>query len=343
MFVRKISSFFHDEKERNEITEKIRLQLSPSYQKFRIIFHSDPDSFFYALANLYETELRQQERTIACGRIWNLATKWKNHDESVSQDEEDYDEYEPVPVFRGEEDYDEYEYDEFNSPRTILEMAASHLLHDSQKDYNHLIYSDDFHFYIGDHIMAYYLDDIHGHIHCLAKPKVRADDVYRPHSTNSPSISWKWTKIHCLYGVYFDEKLFYEIVDRKLDGKKIISITNMEQRRVAMDIYGIEKLMESLDKKLIDKSSRGNELYRINLGYSSNSIQISRRMSEWAPNTEQITGLVLKYSCPSTGRIYFSGIPEVDDNEQRIKSADQAMAWKFGLSEEEYSMLTIET
>lgn len=342
MFVRKISSFFHDEKERNEITEKIQLQLSPSYQKFRIIFHSDPDSFFYALANLYETELRKQERTIACGRIWNLATKWKNHDESVSQDDEDYDEYEPVPVFRGEEDYDEYEYDEFNSPRTILEMAASHLLHDSQKDYNHLIYSDDFHFYIGDHIMAYSLDDIHGHIHCLAKPKVRTDDVYRPHSTNSPSISWKWTKIHCLYGVYFDEKLFYEIVDRKLDGKKIISLTNMEQRRVAMDIYGIEKLMESLDKKLVDKSSRGNELYRINLGYSSNSIQISRRMSEWAPNTEQITGLVLKYSCPSTGRIYFSGIPEFNDNEQRIKSADQAMAWKFGLSEEEYSRLTIE-
>ena len=342
MFVRKISSFFHDEKERNEITEKIQLLLSPSYQKFRIIFHSDPDSFFYALANLYETELRKQERTIACGRIWNLATKWKNHDESVSQDDEDYDEYEPVPVFRGEEDYDEYEYDEFNSPRTILEMAASHLLHDSQKDYNHLIYSDDFHFYIGDHIMAYSLDDIHGHIHCLAKPKVRTDDVYRPHSTNSPSISWKWTKIHCLYGVYFDEKLFYEIVDRKLDGKKIISLTNMEQRRVAMDIYGIEKLMESLDKKLVDKSSRGNELYRINLGYSSNSIQISRRMSEWAPNTEQITGLVLKYSCPSTGRIYFSGIPEFNDNEQRIKSADQAMAWKFGLSEEEYSRLTIE-
>ena len=342
MFVRKISSFFHDEKERDEITEKIRLQLSPPYQKFRIIFHSDPDSFFYALANLYETELRKQERTIACGRIWNLATKWKNHDESVSQDEEDYDEYEPVPVFRGEEDYDEYEYDEFNSPRTILEMAASHLLHDSQKDYNHLIYSDDFHFYIGDHIMAYYLDDIHGHIHCLVKPKVRADDAYRPHSTNSPSISWKWTKIHCLHGVYFDEKLFYEIVDRKLDGKKIISITNMEQRRVAMDIYGIEKLMESLDKKLIDKSSRGNELYRINLGYSSNSIWISRRMREWGSTTEQITGLVLKYSCPSTGRIYFSGIPEVDDNEQRIKSADQAMAWKFGLSEEEYSKLTIE-
>ena len=336
MFVRKISSFFHDEKERNEITEKIRLQLSPPYQKFRIIFHSDPDSFFYAIAKLYETELEQQKHRIACGRIW------KNYDESVSQDEEDYDEYEPVPVFRGEEDYDEYEYDEFNSPRTILEMAASHLLHDSQKDYNHLIYSNDFHFYIGDHIMAYSLDDIHGHIHCLAKPKVRADDAYRPHSTNSPSISWKWTKIHCLHGVYFDEKLFYGIVRRKLDGKKIISLTNMEQRRVAMDIYGIEKLMESLDKKLVDKSSRGNELYRINLGYSSNSIQISRRMSEWAPNTEQITGLVLKYSCPSTGRIYFSGIPEFNDNEQRIKSADQAMAWKFGLSEEEYSRLTIE-
>ena len=336
MFVRKISSFFHDEKERNEITEKMRLQLSPPYQKFRIIFHSDPDSFFYAIAKLYETELRQQKHLITCGRIW------KNYDESVYQDEEDYDEYEPVPVFLDEKDYDEYEYDEFNSPRTILEMAASHLLRGSQKDYNHLIYSSKFHFYIGDHIMAYYLDDLYGHIHCLAKPKVRADDAYRPHSTNSPSISWKWTKIHCLHGVYFDEKLFYGIVNRNVHGKKIISITNMEQRRVAMDIYGIEKLMESLDKKLIDKSSRGNELYKINLGYSSRSIWISRRMREWGSTTEQITGLVLKYSCPSTGRTYFSGIPEVDDNEQRIKSADQAMAWKFGLSEEEYSRLTIE-
>ena len=136
----------------------------------------------YAIAKLYETELRQQKHRIDCGRIW------KNYDESISQDEEDYDEYEPVPVFLDEKDYDEYEYDEFNSPRTILEMAASHLLHDSQKDYNHLVYSSKFHFYIGDHIMAYYLDDIHGHIHCLAKPKVRADDAYRPHSTNSPSI-----------------------------------------------------------------------------------------------------------------------------------------------------------
>ena len=328
--------FVRDEKVRNEITEKMRLQLSPPYQKFRIIFHSDPDSFFYAIVKLYETELRQQKHRIACGRIW------KNYDESVYQDEEDYDEYEPVPVFLDEKDYDEYEYDEFNSPRTILEMAASHLLRGSQKDYNHLIYSSKFHFYIGDHIMAYYLDDLHGHIHCLAKPKVRSDDAYRPHSTNSPSISWKWTKIHCLHGVYFDEKLFYGIVNRNVHGKKIISITNMEQRRVAMDIYGIEKLMESLDKKLIDKSSRGNELYKINLGYSSRSIWISRRMREWGSTTEQITGLVLKYSCPSTGRIYFSGIPEFNDNEQRIKSADQAMAWKFGLSEEEYSRLTIE-
>ena len=34
--------------------------------------------------------------------------------------------------------------------------------------------------------------------------------------------------------------------------------------------------------------------------------------------------------------------PNVDDNDNKIIRADQAMAWKFGLSEDEYSKLTIE-
>ena len=99
-----------------------------------------------------------------------------------------------------------------------------------------------------------------------------------------------------------------------------------------MQIYGIELLMKSLNTKLIDRTPRGNELYKIDLG----------KRIEWGGIEREFTGLVLRYSCPSTGRIYFSGIPEFDDDGHNIESADQAMAWKFGLSEDEYARLTIE-
>ena len=114
--------------------------------------------------------------------------------------------------------------------------------------------------------------------------------------------------------------------------ESIIGLSNIEQRRVAMQFYGYEKLMSSLNKKLIDRSSRGNELYLVNLGQRLELFGVVRN----------IYRLVLKYSCPSTGRIYFSGIPDFDDNGKNIQTANQAMAWKFGLSEDEYARLTIE-
>lgn len=61
---------------------------------------------------------------------------------------------------------------------------------------------------------------------------------------------------------------------------------------------------------------------------------------------------ILKYKDPSTGRVYVSAIPdyEIDDNGlpikqewKRIEKADQAMAWKFHLTEKEYSLLTLES
>ncbi|MDC0211399.1 hypothetical protein OAK30_02940 [Candidatus Nitrosopelagicus sp.] len=180
-------------------------------------------------------------------------------------------------------------------------------------------------------IMAYFVDTGHS-IHVLKTPKIRHDDEFRLHSTNSAAVSWTREKFYCIHGIKFESKEFWKIVNRTMPPEIIIQLTNIEQRRVATQIYGIELLMTSLNKKLIDRSSRGNELYEIDLG----------TRPEWWWKGIKFTGLVLKYSCPSTGRIYFSGIPEVDNNEQRIKSADQAMAWKFGLSEEEYSRLTIE-
>ena len=358
-----------DHKKIKDRTEKLKSQLEPAYREFKIIYYSDPESFFYSLVRFnqrffnvnmdkrrwfYETE-RLSDR----GRgIWNQndeydEDEWKDDSElykdyatdkvysrkggklsvCVFQDQE---RYEPMQQTNGTYKY----YKEWEITRTIINMyvenfnvpESRHSLSAHHRNIWNLMDT-----YVGDDIIAYAVNEKSGQIHCLEKPKIRVDDASRLHSTNSPAVSWKWTNLYCLHGVYFGKQLFDNIVDRKLEGKHVISIANIEQRRVATDIYGIEKLMESLDKKLINKSPRGNELYCVNLGSTTN-VQF---LDDWYRN-EPTEGLVLKYSCPSTGRIYFSGIPNVDDEENAITRADQAMAWKFGLSEDEYSKLTIE-
>jgi hypothetical protein len=67
----------------------------------------------------------------------------------------------------------------------------------------------------------------------------------------------------------------------------------------------------------MDSSKRGNELYLIQNVFTRDAYY-------------------LKYACPSTGRVYVSGIePEVGEQ----GSADLSMAWKFGLTEKEYKEL----
>lgn len=334
-------------------TEKLKSQLEPAYREFKIIYYSDPESFFSSLVKFNQHFFNvNMDR-----RGWFYGTEHDEYDEDewkevykdygtdkwysrkgelsgyVFQDQE---RYEPMQQTNGTYKY----YKEWQITRTIINIYVEnfnvpgnrHSLSAHHRNIWNLMDT-----FVGDDIIAYAVNRRDSYIHCLEKPKIRVDDAGRLHSTNSPAVSWKWTNLYCLHGVYFGKQLFDNVVGRKLEGKHIISIPNIEQRRVATDIYGIEKLMESLDKKLINRSPRGNELYSVNLGSTTN-VQF---LDDWYRN-EPTKGLVLKYSCPSTGRIYFSGIPNVDDEDNAITRADQAMAWKFSLSEDEYSKLKIE-
>ena len=70
-----------------------------------------------------------------------------------------------------------------------------------------------------------------------------------------------------------------------------------------------------LDTELIDASRRGNELYSID------SIIPGRTLK------------ILKYKDASTSQPYISFVPNY------MEKADEAMAWKFSLSGNEYGML----
>ncbi|HJJ24872.1 MAG TPA: hypothetical protein OQH56_06220, partial [Nitrosopumilus sp.] len=126
--------------------------------------------------------------------------------------------------------------------------------------------------------------------------------------------------IYRIHGVSFDENTFHDVTQRKIPVKGILSLSNIEQRYVALEYYGFENILDELNARLIDESPRGNKLYEI-------GFEVGRK---------RVTTKFLKYSCPSTERNYGSFVkPE-------ITRADQAMAWKHNCTEKEYEVLRIE-
>lgn len=161
-------------------------------------------------------------------------------------------------------------------------------------------------------------------LYIVPTPLVLIDEQNRFHSETKPAIRWKGgAELYFLHDISFEKELWESIVKRTITPKELLAITNMEQRMIAMKVYGMESLLDNLNAKQIDKSTRGNELYLIKGLFESN------------PNA-----YFLKYSCPSTGRVYVSGIDPQYATEN--PKADLCMAWKFGLTGDEYEQLRSE-
>jgi hypothetical protein len=164
---------------------------------------------------------------------------------------------------------------------------------------------------------------------CRLPTKVSKDEQGRLHSTTGPAVQWRdGSGQYFLHGINFwqnlddymsEPELWRKIVSSKdLSLNEILRIPNMERRYVALKLYGAEKLLQEARAQRIDKSERGNELYKI-----ENLI--------WGRILK-----LLKYKDPSTDRIYVSFVP------YEYEKADEAMAWKFQLKEEEYKLLNVE-
>ena len=164
---------------------------------------------------------------------------------------------------------------------------------------------------------------------CVACPlpkkisRIEERGMMRLHSNNGMAIEWgDGYGQNYLYGVYFDQKLFDKVTSKKVRAKTILDIENIDQRMAALKNFGMEKLLETSNAELVKKSDRGNSLYRIPKGIFS------------------VNAYFLKYVCPSTGRLYISGIdPKVGEE----GDPDRAMAWKFSISDMDYKLLTLES
>jgi hypothetical protein len=157
---------------------------------------------------------------------------------------------------------------------------------------------------------------------CARPVFIGRDTNGRLHSEERKAIEYPdgWG-LFMLHGVRFEEELWKKVVSGQMSFKEIMAIVDIDQRWVAFK-YNPEALRQE-KAKLLDKSERGNELYLIEDFFPS------------APKA-----YFLRYTCPSTGRIYFSGIdPKVGEKGK----ADLCSAWKHWMSEEEYNQLKIET
>lgn len=160
----------------------------------------------------------------------------------------------------------------------------------------------------------------------LACPRpsiIRRNAQGRVHCEEGCAMGWRdGYCIHCLYGVPFEESLWEKVVLRKLRFREIMLIPNLERRFAALRMMDPDEMLQEARAEKIHESERGNSLYCM------------RTLFGFRPM------YFLRYTCPSTGKVYLKGIPrEVAKN----KNADEAQAWAHHFTLSEYLQMTDES
>jgi hypothetical protein len=164
----------------------------------------------------------------------------------------------------------------------------------------------------------------------LRKPKVRLNDEGMLHSDEFPSVEWKdgeYSQYH-LNGVQFERKLWKRVVSGEMPFKDILAIKDTEQRTQAMKYSNVWDFLKFTEAKHLDEYQKmradGKEinyyLYKVPAG----------------KDVFDETSYFTIYDCPSTGKLYMSGIaPEVG----KKGNLPEAMAWKFSTDVDSWKRL----
>ena len=159
---------------------------------------------------------------------------------------------------------------------------------------------------------------------CEPPSVARRDERFRLSSDESACIEWRdGYKLWAIDGVFFDEVFWNKVVKKELTAKDLLGIENIEQRMIALKYAGADETLAAMNAKLLNKSMRGNELYLVENFFE-----------------EEPLAYFLKYACPSTGRVYLSGI---DPSFLHGNDPDACMAWKHRLTLLEYNELRCES
>jgi hypothetical protein len=116
-------------------------------------------------------------------------------------------------------------------------------------------------------------------------------------------------------GVQVSQQL-YEDDPSKWDGHEVLKIPNAQLRCSLLNRMGYDKLLGKVRHQVIDQSSDGGQLLKINTHPVENMRRVDNIMK------------MLKVICPSTGQTYVLRVPP------DMESYDQARQWTFGLQEQ---------
>ena len=159
----------------------------------------------------------------------------------------------------------------------------------------------------------------------LCKPKVRLNTRGFLHSDEFPSVEWKDGK-HSQYhlnGVKFDKELWEKVVSRKMPFADILKIKDIDQRTQAMRYGDINAFLEHVKAKKLDTFQK----FTVNGGvvdYALYEIPAGDVFTE--------TAYYAVYNCPSTAKVYMSGVP-------KSTSIKESMAWKSGMDVENWERM----
>lgn len=167
--------------------------------------------------------------------------------------------------------------------------------------------------------------------------RLSRDDRGRLHNQEWYAIEWAdGYGQNFVHGVFFEPDLFDKLFVKKcITGKDILSFRNIEQKAVAIQSFGYDKLIDELGAKKIDSYKVKNaytgiesisELYDFEIEHNEGS------------RVRSIRGRFVKVQDHSTGKITVLGVP-VSRETETVKGA---IAWTFELNENEYN-LVVET
>lgn len=191
---------------------------------------------------------------------------------------------------------------------------------------------------------------------CKMPTKLCRDERGAPHSIDEAAIQWHGHEndAYFINGVSFPRDLWEKVVRGQLSCKEILALQNIEQKHISLRLYGPEKLLADSNALLVSKGNpRHIKNYHMahyeDININTEHVCDGRCKLELKTITNppnelyEIDGLIeyrtlklLKYTCPSTGRIYCSFVP------YHTNTADEGMAWKLRLSNEEYKAMEVE-
>jgi hypothetical protein len=149
--------------------------------------------------------------------------------------------------------------------------------------------------------------DINTKVYLIPLPHPHFDAEMRLHNDAGPAITWDCREPEYFWhGVRVPPRVVLN--PEQITAEEILECTNLEIRRAMIDRIGTERFLREADPMVLDRD--------VDLGGTRELLWVHLRLEEPL--------VVVRVSCPSTGRVYFLRVPP------DTRSCEQGIAWTFG-------------